>query len=55
MTEDERVGWHHRFTGRDLGTSLGDGEGQRTLVCCSPWGQGSVAHDLALNIRNSFG
>ena len=42
MTEDERVGWHHRFTGHDLGKSLGDGEGQRTLVCCSPWGQGRV-------------
>ena len=22
------VGWHHRFNGRELGQTLGDGEGQ---------------------------
>ena len=36
---DEMVGWHHRFTGRELGRTPGDGEGQRSLVCCSPWGR----------------
>ena len=38
MTEDEMVGWHHRFNGHELMQALGDGEGQESLVCCSPWG-----------------
>ena len=25
--EDEMVGWHHQFNGRELGQTLGDGEG----------------------------
>ena len=37
-TEDEMVGWHHRFNGYELGKTLGDGEGQESLACCSPWG-----------------
>ena len=32
------VGWHHRLSGHELGQTLGDGEGQRSLVCFSPWG-----------------
>ena len=32
------VGWHHRFNGRELGQTSGDGEGQGGLVCCSPGG-----------------
>ena len=38
MTEDEMVGWHHQLNKYDLGQTLGDGEGQRSLVWCSPWG-----------------
>ena len=37
-TEDEMVGWHHRFNGHEFGQTLGDSEGQGSLVCCSPWG-----------------
>ena len=37
MTEDEMVEWHHRFNGHGLGQTLGDGEGQGSLVCYSPW------------------
>ena len=29
------VGWHHRFNGHELGQTLGDGEGQGSLVCQS--------------------
>ena len=36
-TEDEMVGWHHRLNGREFAQVLGDGEVQKTLVCCSPW------------------
>ena len=38
MTEDEMVGWHNGLNGLDFEQTLGDGEGQRSLVCCSPWG-----------------
>ena len=38
MTEDKKVGWHHQLDGREFEQALGDGEGQGSLVCCSPWG-----------------
>ena len=38
MTEDEMVGWDHRFSGLEFGQGLGVGDGQEGLVCCSPWG-----------------
>ena len=37
-TEDEMVGWHHQFNGHEFEQVPGDGEGQGSLVCCSPWG-----------------
>ena len=37
MTEDEMVGWHHQLNGHEFEQTLGDGEGQGSLVCCSPW------------------
>ena len=37
-TEDEMVGWHHWLNGHKFEPTLGDGEGQRSLVCCSSWG-----------------
>ena len=39
MTEDEMVEWHHRLDGREFKQAPGDGEGQGSLACCSPWGQ----------------
>ena len=36
MTEDEMARWHHRCNGHELGQTLGDGEGQGGLACCSP-------------------
>ena len=38
MTEDEMVGWHHRLNAHEFEQTPGDGEGQRSLACCSPWG-----------------
>ena len=46
MTEDEVVGWHHRLDGHEFEQPLGDGEGQESLACCSPWGR-RVRHDWA--------
>ena len=37
-TEDEMVGWHYRLNGHEFEQALGYGEGQGSLVCCSPWG-----------------
>ena len=37
-TEDEMVGWHHRLNGHKFGWTLGVGDVQGRLVCCSPLG-----------------
>ena len=37
MTEDERVGWHHRLDGHEFEQAPGVGDGQASLVCYSPW------------------
>ena len=39
MTEDKMVGWHHQLKGHEFEQALGDGERQRNLVYCSPWGR----------------
>ena len=31
------VGWHHRLNGHEFEQTLGDGDGQRSLACCSLW------------------
>ena len=31
------VGWHHQLNGHEFDQAPGDGEGQRSLACCSPW------------------
>ena len=38
MAEDGMVGWHHQLNGHAFEKTLGDAEGQGSLVCCSPWG-----------------
>ena len=37
MAEDEMIRWHHRLNGYEFEQTLGDGEGQGSLVSCSPW------------------
>ena len=37
MTEHEVVGWHHWINGHEFEQAPGDGEGQGSLACCSPW------------------
>ena len=32
------VGWHHRFNGHEFEQALGVGDGQGSLVICSPCG-----------------
>ena len=38
MAEHKTVGWHHRLDGYEFEQASGIGEGQGSLVCCSPWG-----------------
>ena len=38
ITENEMVGCHHRPDGHEFEQTLGDGNGQGSLACCSPWG-----------------
>ena len=49
------AGWHHRSSGHELGQTLGDGEGQGGLACCSPWGhkESDTTGQLNNNNRNS--
>ena len=39
MTEDEVIGWQHQRNAHEFEQTLGDGEGQGSLACCSPWGR----------------
>ena len=36
--EDEMVGWHHQLNGHAFEQALGVGDGQGSLVSCSPQG-----------------
>ena len=50
-TEDEMAGWHHQCNGHELGQTLGDGEGQGGLACCSPWGREEL--DMTWQLNNT--
>ena len=34
----QRMRWHHRLNGHEFEQAPGAGDGQGSLVCCSPWG-----------------
>ena len=38
-TEVEMVEWHHQLDGHEFEQAPGVGDGQRSLVRCSPWGR----------------
>ena len=44
VTDDKVVGWHYWLNGHEFEQAPGDGEGQGSLACCSPWGC-RVRHD----------
>ena len=52
MTKDEMVGWLHRLNGPEFEKAPGDGEGQGSLVCCSPWGRKESDAPERLNNSN---
>ena len=45
------VRWHHRLNGHEFEQTPGDGEGQRSLVCCSP--QGRKESDVTERLNNN--
>ena len=49
----EGGGWHQRINGHELGLTLGGGKGNRSLVCCSPWGHEESDVTWRLNNNNS--
>ena len=52
MTEDEMVGWHHRLDGHEFEQAPGVGDGQGSLVSCSPWGRKESDMTEGLNKNN---
>ena len=52
MTE-EMFGWHHWLDGHEFEQALGDGEGQGSLACCSPWG--CKESDMTEQLNNKIG
>ena len=48
------VARHHQFSKQDLGQIPADGEGQGSLVCCSPWGHEELDMTWRLNNNNDF-
>ena len=54
--EDEMVRQHRQLNRYEFEQSLGDSEGQRSLVCCSPWGhkESDTTELLSLSATFSF-
>ena len=56
MTKDKMVGWHYGLNGHEFEQAPGDGKGQGSLACCSPWGcqESSTAGQLTKNNKVFF-
>ena len=50
----QRVRWHHRLNGHEFEQTLGDGEEQGSLMCCSFVGSQGIGHNLATEEQNFF-
>ena len=51
-TDDEMVGWHHWLNGHEYEQAPGDGDGQGSLACCSPWGH--KESDMTERLNNKY-
>ena len=54
MTEDEMFWCHHRLYGHEFEQAPEDSERQRSLACCSPWGEKELDMTEWLNWTESF-
>ena len=52
-TEDKMAGWHYWLDGHQFEQSPGAGDGQASLVCCSPWGRKESDTTEQLNLTES--
>ena len=52
VTEDEMVGCYHQLNRLESEQTPGDGEGQGSLVCCSPWDHKESNMTEQLNTNN---
>ena len=48
-TEDEMVGWHYWLDGHEFEQALEVGDGQGSLVCCTPWSRKELDTTEQLN------
>ena len=48
-TEDELLGWHHRLSRHESEQALGVGDGQGSMMRCSPWGRKASEMNEQLN------
>ena len=48
------VGWHHQLNGHEFEQTLGDSGGQRSLMCCRPWGRKESDMTQRLNDDNNI-
>ena len=46
------LGWPHQLNAQELEQTLGDGEGQGSLVRCSPWGR--EESDMTSRLNNKY-
>ena len=53
-TEDEMVAWYHRLDGHKFEYAPGIGDGQGSLLCCSPWSC-RVRHDWVTEQQDLLG
>ena len=49
------VEWHHRLDGHEFEQAPGVGDGQGSLVCCSPWGHKESDTTKQLNNNKGLG
>ena len=52
--EDEMVGWHHQLSQHEFEQVLGNGEGQGSLACSSPWDRKESDMTEQLNNKESY-
>ena len=54
MTEVKMVGWRHCLNGHEFEQTQGDGGGQGSLACFSPWGHKQLDMIQQLNNNGSL-
>ena len=48
------VGWHHHFDRHEFEQALRVGDGQGSLLCCSPWGHKELDMTEQLNLTEIY-